>query len=113
MCTGCGGEEEVPIPIRRWAEEKDKCFFACVFSSKEEFEMDEPLSHSPEKEQGKLLNIFGYPEVGEPCMFGNGIYLYVFYCLCYGMDVSTDMSEDQVWEERDPYLNEEEDIRMD
>ena len=41
------------------------------------------------------------------------MYLYVFYCLCYDMDISTDMSEDQVLEERDPYLNEGEDIRLD
>ena len=33
-------------------------------SSKEEVEMDEPLSHSPEKEQGELLTIVGDPEVG-------------------------------------------------
>ena len=46
-------------------------------------------------------------------MFDNGMYFYVFYCLCYEMDVSTDMSEDQMSEERDPDLNEEEDIRMD
>ena len=45
-------------------------------------------------------------------MFGNGMYLYVFYCLCYEIYVSTDMSEDQVPEERDPDLNKEEDIRM-
>ena len=36
-----------------------------------------------------------------------GMYLSVFYCLCYAIDISTDMSEDQVAEERDPYLNEE------
>ena len=41
------------------------------------------------------------------------MYLYVFYCLCYVTDISTDMSEDQVAEERDPDLNEEEDIRLD
>ena len=46
-------------------------------------------------------------------MFGKGMYLYVFYCLCYVKDISTDMSEDQVVEERDPDLNEEEDIRLD
>ena len=31
MCPGCGGEEEVTIPILIWAEERDKFFFACVF----------------------------------------------------------------------------------
>ena len=46
-------------------------------------------------------------------MFVNGIYLSVFYCLCYKMDVSKDILEDQVSEDRYPDLNEEEDIRMD
>ena len=46
-------------------------------------------------------------------MFGKGMYLSVFYCLCYEMDISTDMSEEQVLVEIDPDLNEEEDIRMD
>ena len=46
-------------------------------------------------------------------MFGKGIYLSVFYCLCYEMGISTDMSEDQVSEDRYPDLNKQEDIRMD
>ena len=33
------------------------------FCSKEEVDMDEPLSNSPEKEQGELLIIVRYPEV--------------------------------------------------
>ena len=33
-------------------------------SSKEEVEMDEAISYSPEKEQGELLTIFGDAEVG-------------------------------------------------
>ena len=82
-------------------------------SSKEEVEMEEPISHLPVKEQGGLLTINGDPEVGEPCMFVKGMYLSVFYCLCYDTNISTDMSEDQVAEERDPDLNEEEDIRLD
>ena len=40
-------------------------------------------------------------------------YVYVFfYCFCYVKDISTDMLEDQVAGERDPYLNEEEYIRL-
>ena len=39
-------------------------------------------------------------------MFGKGIYLYLFYFLCYIRDISTDMSEYQVEEERDLELNE-------
>ena len=46
-------------------------------------------------------------------MFGKFIYLSVFYCLCYAKDRSTYMSEDRVAEDRDPDLNEEEDIRLD
>ena len=84
-----------------------------LLSSKEEVYMDETISHSPEKQQGELLTIVGDPEVGEPCMFEKGMYLYVFYCLCYVKDISTYMSEDQVAEDRDPDLNEEEDIRLD
>ena len=45
-------------------------------------------------------------------MFGKGMYLYVLYCVCYVEDISTDMSEEQVLEERDTDLNEEEDTRM-
>ena len=33
-------------------------------SSKEEVNMDEAISHSPEKEQGELLTIVEDPEVG-------------------------------------------------
>ena len=46
-------------------------------------------------------------------MFGKGMYVSLFHCLCYDMDISTDMSEDQVVEERDLDLNEEEYIRLD
>ena len=46
-------------------------------------------------------------------MFGKGMYLSVFYCLFYVEDISTDMLEDHVVEDRYPDLNEEEDIRLD
>ena len=41
------------------------------------------------------------------------MYLSLFYFLCYDKNVSIDMPEDQVAEERDPDLNEEEDIILD
>ena len=82
-------------------------------SEKEEVEMEESISHLPEKEKGMLLTINGDPEVGEPCMFVIGLYLSVFYCLCYDTNISTNMLEYQVAEERDPDLNEKEDIRLD
>ena len=82
-------------------------------SLKEEIDMEELISNLPEKEQGELLTINGDTEFGSPCIFGKCMYLSVFYCLCYVTDVSSDMSEDKVAEERDPDLNEEEDTRLD
>ena len=45
-------------------------------------------------------------------MFGTFMYLCVFNVFCVKY-ISTDISEDQVAGERDPDLNEEEDIRLD
>ena len=67
--------------------------------------MEESISHLPEKEEGVLLTINGDTEFGEPCMFLNGIYFSVFYCLCYKMDLYTDVLEYQVSEERYLDLN--------
>ena len=46
-------------------------------------------------------------------MFVKGIYLSVFYCLCYIKVISTDMLEEQVLEEIYLDLDEDEDIRLD
>ena len=46
-------------------------------------------------------------------MFVKVMYLSVFYFLLYDTDISTDILEDQVAEERDPDLKEKEDIRFD
>ena len=59
------------------------------------------------------MTINGDPPDGEPCMFVKSMYLSVFYCLCYDTDIYTDISEEQVVEERYPYLNKMEDIRFD
>ena len=75
--------------------------------------MYEAISHSPNKQQGEILTIIGDTEVGEPCMFVKGMYLYVFYCLCYEIYISTDMQKDQVSKEIYLYLNEEKNIRLD
>ena len=74
--------------------------------------MDDPIPKLPEKEQGEFLTIDGYPDVKKPCIFEKGIYFYLFYCLCYVKDISTDMLEEQVSEDRYPELNEMENIRM-
>ena len=46
-------------------------------------------------------------------MFVKGMYLSVFYCLCYDTNLTTDYSEEPVVEERDPDLDEMDDIRFD
>ena len=51
--------------------------------------------------------IDGDTEVAEPFTFQRGMHLLVFYCLCYVMDISTYMLEEQVSEERDPDLIED------
>ena len=97
-----------------YGQKKEMSSCSLVFlCSKEEVDMDEPLSNSPKKEQSELLIIDGNPEVGEPCTFGRVVYLYVFCCLFSVKDISMDMLEEQVSEEIYPYLNEEKDIRMD
>ena len=45
-------------------------------------------------------------------MFERGMYFSPFYCLCFHKDISTDMLEEWVLEERDPDLNEEDNIIM-
>ena len=84
-------------------KEMSSCSLMVLFS-KVEVDMDEPLSKLPKKEQGQFLIIDGYPEVEEPCMFEIGMYLSLFYCVCYVKEISEDVLEEQVSEERDPYL---------
>ena len=55
-------------------------------SLKEVFDMYKTISHS-NKIKIELLTIVGYNEVREPCIFGKGVYLFVFYCLCYEKDI--------------------------
>ena len=61
--------------------------------SKEEVDMDEPLSNSTEKEQGELLIIDWNTDFLEPCMFGRSMYLSVFCCCFYVKDISMDVLE--------------------
>ena len=46
-------------------------------------------------------------------MFVKSMYLSMFYCLCYKMDISTDISKEQVLQGMYLDLNEEEDTRID
>ena len=82
-------------------------------NEKEEVDMEELIPLSPEIENVEPLTIYGDPPDGEPCMFVKGIYLSVFYCLCCDTNLTTDYLEEQVAEERDPDLDEMDDIRFD
>ena len=53
--------------------------------------MDEAISHFPKKEQVELLTIIGDSKFVEPCMFGEGMYVSVFF-KCYVKDIFTDIS---------------------
>ena len=46
-------------------------------------------------------------------MFVKGMYLSVFYCLCYDTNLTKDYLEEQLVEERYPDLDEMDDIRFD
>ena len=46
-------------------------------------------------------------------MFVKVMYLSVFYCLCYDTNLATDYLEEQVVEDRDPDLDDMDDIRFD
>ena len=58
------------------------------------------------------MTIDGDPDVEEPFMFERVMYFSVFYFLFYIKDISMDMLEEHVLEERYPDLNEEEDFRI-
>ena len=75
--------------------------------------MEDSITLFPEIEEVEPLTINGDPPDGEPCMFVKGMYLSVFYCLCYDTDLTTYYSEEHVVEERDPDLDEMDDIRFD
>ena len=75
--------------------------------------MEESITLSPEIEEVEPLTINRDPPDGEPCMFVKGVYLSVFYFLCYDTNLTTDYSEEQVVKERDPDLDEVDDIMFD
>ena len=75
--------------------------------------MEELITLFSEIEEGEPLTINGDPLDGEPCMFVKGMDLSVFYFLCYDTNLTTDYLEEHVVEERDPDLDDMDDIRFD
>ena len=59
-----------------------------------------------------MTTIDGDSDVEKPCKFVRGMYLAVFYCLCYIKERSTDVLKEHVLEEKDADLNDEEDIKI-
>ena len=61
--------------------------------------MYEPISHLPEKEQGKILTIIGDPEVGEPYMFGKGMY-FLCFIVCAMLRIYLQICQRTRWRNR-------------
>ena len=82
-------------------QKKEISYSSLVFlSSKEDVEMDELISHLPERERGGSLTIIRDTEVREHCMFVKVIYSSVFYCLCYAKD-NLQMCRRNRWRKRE------------
>ena len=58
------GEENFLVQLEYGKKKEISSSSLLFLSSKEEVEMDEPISNLPKKEEGKLLTINGDPEVG-------------------------------------------------
>ena len=61
-------------------KEIGSCYLVYL-NEKEEVDMEELITLFPEIEEGEPLTINGDPSDGEHCMFVEGMYLSVFYCL--------------------------------
>ena len=67
-------------------------------------ELDKTISDLPKILKGELLTIYGYPGSELDGMFEKVIYFSIFYCLWFVEDKSYNMTEKQVLEDTDPYL---------
>ena len=70
------------------------------------------ISDLPQKCEGKLLIIGGYPAVEENGICGNGMSFSVSYCLCFMEERTLDTLKESSWEERDTNLYMNKDIRI-
>ena len=65
--------------------------------------LNDPISGIPDKED-MLLTIYGNPVDGLECMFEQGIYLSILYCLCFFHEKDIDMLKYQLRGEKYPNL---------
>ena len=92
-CVQCVVGKNKFLVLFGYGHKKEIGYFSLVYlSEKEEVDMEESITLSPEIEGGVPLTINGDPPDGEPCMFVKGMHLSVFYCLLYDTDISTDIS---------------------
>ena len=83
---------------------KDMCTFLMSYVyDKEEVgeQVDETISAFLKRGQGELLNIDGYNVCEGDLRFGKVMFLYIFYCLCFVVDISQNTAEEKVTEEKD------------
>ena len=73
---------------------------------------EDSISDLPPKGEGELLIINGYPVFEEGAIYGNGMYLSLFYCLCFVKERNMDMLEEQLRAERYTDLEINGDIRL-
>ena len=52
-----------------------------------------------------ILTINGDTFFEDSIIFEKVMYFSIFYCLCFVGDISVDMVEEQVMDEKEPYLN--------
>ena len=70
--------------------------------------LDETIYDPPKMGYGEQLTIDGDTVCEGERKFGKGIYLSIFYFLCFVEEISVDIAQKQVMEETDPDLNWEE-----
>ena len=75
-------------------------------------EVDKTIYDLPKKVQDLLLILHGVPDCEGYAMFEKGIFLNIFYFLCFVEDVSQDMVEKQMMKEIDPDLEGGGDFRV-
>ena len=69
-CVHSVAENKKFLAQCKYGQKKEMSSSSLVYlSPEEEVNMDDPISHLPQKEQGELLTINGDPEVGEPWIF--------------------------------------------
>ena len=114
MCPVCGREEDFSDVFEDGQNKEMSPSSLKYVCEKEEVgkEVDETLSYLPKRGQGELLTIHGDNFCEVDNTFVKGVYFSIFYWLCFVEDISPNIAEEQVMEEKTPDLEWEEDFRF-